>query len=51
MVLGIQWLEELGEIVTDYKAGTMTFQWGDSKVTLTSRINEQIKEVGIQSLA
>lgn len=50
-VLGIQLLEELGEIKTDYKAGTMTLRWGDGNVTLTSRIDEQLKEVGIQSLA
>lgn len=50
VVLGIQWLEELGEVVTDYKAGTMRFQWGDGLVTLKSSTDDQLREVGLQSI-
>lgn len=50
IVLGIQWLEELGEVVTDYKAGTMKFRWGDGMATLKSGADDQLKEVGLQSI-
>lgn len=51
VVLGIQWLEELGEVTTDYKTGTMRFKWGDGMVTIKSGTDDAIKEVGIHSLA
>ncbi|GAV83363.1 RVP_2 domain-containing protein [Cephalotus follicularis] len=34
VVLGIQWLELLGPVITDYKQLTMTFQWGEKQVQL-----------------
>ncbi|CAA0811573.1 Unknown protein, partial [Striga hermonthica] len=29
VVLGVQWLEGLGPVTTDYKVGTMEFRWGN----------------------
>lgn len=51
IVLGVQWLEKLGKVMTDYKEGTMQFAWGDGSVTLQTRIDEQPKEIGLKSLA
>lgn len=28
IILGVQWLEGLGQVVSDYGKGTMEFQWG-----------------------
>lgn len=50
IVLGIQWLENLGKVVTDYKAGTMEFKWGDGVVKLKARTKDQTQEVGVKSL-
>lgn len=50
IVLGIQWLENLGKVVTDYKAGTMEFKWGDGLAKIEARTGDQMQEIGIKSL-
>lgn len=49
-VLGVQWLEKLGRVTTDYLAGTMEFQWGDGMITLKANIEEPIREVGLKTI-
>lgn len=51
VILGMQWLEKLGDVVTDYKVGTMRLKYGEEIVTLKSETNDMLKEVGIQSLS
>lgn len=34
VILGVQWLEKLGNIVTNWKSKVMQFDWGDNTVTL-----------------
>ena len=43
VVLGIQWLELLGPVVTDYKLLTMNFHWKGEAVHLTGepQINDE----------
>lgn len=47
---GIQWLESLGRIVTNYSDGTMEFQRGKDTVILKAEENPYIKEVGINNI-
>lgn len=50
IVLGVQWLEGLGRIVSDYGKGTMEFQWGDGTITLTSQENDLPKEASFRAI-
>lgn len=49
VVLGVQWLERLGRVVTDYRRGIMEFQWGDKSITLRSGTNNQFKKWAIRA--
>lgn len=40
MVLGVQWLEGLGQVVSNYGKGMMKFKWGDRMVTLTTGVDD-----------
>ncbi|CAA0843118.1 Unknown protein, partial [Striga hermonthica] len=44
VVLGVQWLEGLGPVTTDYRVGTMESHWGDGMVKLSTRGKEGTKE-------
>lgn len=50
VVLGIQWLESLGQVTTDYGAGTMEFSWEDGRVVLKAGASEPIREVNIDTV-
>lgn len=50
VVLGIQWLESLGQVITDYGAGTMEFSWGEGRVVLKAAASELIREVNIDTV-
>lgn len=51
VVLGVQWLEGLGRVVTDYGQGIIEFAWGDGMVTIKSGTEGDIQEVGLKSIA
>ncbi|CAA0810670.1 Unknown protein, partial [Striga hermonthica] len=49
MVLGVQWLEGLGDVTINYRKGVMKFETDDGLVTL--KANEgSTKEVGLKSI-
>ncbi|CAA0829312.1 Unknown protein, partial [Striga hermonthica] len=48
VVLGVQWLEGLGPVTTDYRVGTMEFRWSDGMVKLSTGGKEGTKEVSAQ---
>ncbi|CAA0834211.1 Unknown protein, partial [Striga hermonthica] len=50
VVLGVQWLEGLGKVTTDYRTGIMEFNSGDQQVTLSSGNEKDTKEVGLKSI-
>ena len=35
MILGVQWLQDLGDVTKNYRDLTMKFDWADSRVCLT----------------
>lgn len=51
VVLGIQWLEGLGRVITDYGQGIMEFSLGDGRVTIKFGAEDDIKQVGLKSIA
>lgn len=50
VVLGVQWLDGLGKLVSNYKNGVMEFQWGDGVVKLTSRAGEPPQEASLKTI-
>ena len=50
VVLGVQWLSELGRVVSDYKKMTMEFRWRDSWVKLSATTKEDLKAVTSNSI-
>ncbi|CAA0810810.1 Unknown protein, partial [Striga hermonthica] len=50
VVLGVQWLEGLGKVTTDYRAGVMEFKSGGRQVTLSTGTEKGTKEVGLKSI-
>lgn len=50
VVLGVQWLSELGRVMSDYKKMTMEFQWGDSWVTFSAVTKEDLKALTSKSI-
>ncbi|CAA0811545.1 Unknown protein, partial [Striga hermonthica] len=49
-VLGVQWLEGLGKVTTDYRTGIMEFRSGDQRLTLKAGKDKGTKEVGLKSI-
>ncbi|CAA0827436.1 Uncharacterized mitochondrial protein AtMg00850, partial [Striga hermonthica] len=50
VVLGVQWLEGLGKVTTDYRTGVMKFKSGGRQVTLSTGTEKGTKEVGLKSI-
>ncbi|CAA0826241.1 Unknown protein, partial [Striga hermonthica] len=50
IVLGVQWLERLGKVTTDYRMEIMEFNSGGRQVTLSSGNEKGTKEVGLKSI-
>ncbi|CAA0813637.1 Unknown protein, partial [Striga hermonthica] len=48
VVLGVQWLEGLGKVTTDYRTGIMEFNFGGQQVTLRTGNEKGAKEVGLK---
>ncbi|CAA0830134.1 Unknown protein, partial [Striga hermonthica] len=49
VVLGVQWLEGLGDMTTNYRKGVMKFEAGDQLVTLKAS-EGATKEVGLKNI-
>jgi hypothetical protein len=49
-VLGIQWLENLGPVLCDWKKMTMNFQWNDQPIKLAAQAVVPTHEILIQAL-
>ncbi|CAA0807947.1 Unknown protein, partial [Striga hermonthica] len=49
VVLGVQWLEGLGDVTTNYRKGVMKFETDDRLVTLKAR-EGSTKEVGLKNI-
>ncbi|CAA0830058.1 Unknown protein, partial [Striga hermonthica] len=50
VVLGVQWLEGLGKVTTDYQMGIMEFDSGEHRVTLKASKDSRAKEFGLKSI-
>ncbi|GAV57557.1 RVP_2 domain-containing protein [Cephalotus follicularis] len=50
IVLGVQWLQLLGPVTTDYKALTMDFCWQDQPVRLKAEVDASINHITPSSL-
>ncbi|CAA0827986.1 Unknown protein, partial [Striga hermonthica] len=50
VVLGVQWLEGLGKVTTDYRIRIMEFNSGGQQVTLSTGNKKGTKEVGLKSI-
>ncbi|CAA0824871.1 Unknown protein, partial [Striga hermonthica] len=50
VVLGVQWLEGLGKVTTDYRTGIMEFNSEGRLVTLSTGTEKGTKEVGLKSI-
>ncbi|CAA0834155.1 Unknown protein, partial [Striga hermonthica] len=50
VVLGVQWLEGLGKVTTDYQTGIMEFNSRGRQVTLSAGNEKGTKEVGLKSI-
>ncbi|CAA0808369.1 Unknown protein, partial [Striga hermonthica] len=50
VVLGVQWLEGLGKVTTDYQTRIMEFNSGGQQVTLSTGNEKGTKEVGLKSI-
>ncbi|CAA0812235.1 Unknown protein, partial [Striga hermonthica] len=50
VVLGVQWLEGLGKMTTDYRMGVMEFDSGEHRVTLKASKDSRAKEFGLKSI-
>ena len=50
VILGIQWLQSLGQVSHDYKALTMEFKWKDETVVLRGDTTPITKEVSFNQL-
>lgn len=50
MILGVQCLEGLGKVITDYAKGTIELSWGDGNVTLHSGRDSDTKKESLKSL-
>ncbi|CAA0808261.1 Unknown protein, partial [Striga hermonthica] len=50
VVLGIQWLEGLGKVTTDYRTGIMEFNSEGRQVTLSVGTDKETKEVGLKNI-
>ncbi|GER52359.1 polyprotein [Striga asiatica] len=48
VVLGVQWLEGLGDVTTNYREGVMKFDAGKRRVTLKVGGDEGAKEIGLK---
>ncbi|CAA0810228.1 Unknown protein, partial [Striga hermonthica] len=48
VVLGVQWLEGLGKVTTDYRTGIMEFNSRGQQVTLSAGNEKGVKEVGLK---
>ncbi|CAA0840152.1 Unknown protein, partial [Striga hermonthica] len=49
VILGVQWLEGLGKVTTDYRTRIMEFNAGGQQVTLSAGNEKGAKEVGLKS--
>lgn len=49
-VLGVQWLEKLGPVISAYARGTMQFNCEGGTATLTSGVKDTIQEVSFKSI-
>lgn len=49
-VLGVQWLQGLGKIITNYGQGTMQLKKDDKMVTLRSGTDDHVREIGIKTI-
>ncbi|CAA0819826.1 Unknown protein, partial [Striga hermonthica] len=50
VVLGVQWLEGLGKVTTDYRTGVMEFNSEGRLVTLSADTDKETKEVGLKNI-
>ncbi|CAA0808190.1 Unknown protein, partial [Striga hermonthica] len=50
VVLGVQWLEGLGKVTTDYRTGIMEFNSDGRQVTFSTSPEKEAKEVGLKSI-
>ncbi|CAA0830829.1 Unknown protein, partial [Striga hermonthica] len=50
VVLGVQWLEGLGKVTTDYRTGIMEFNSEGRQVPLSTSTDQEAKEVGLKSI-
>lgn len=48
VVLGVQWLEKLGKIVSNYKRMSMAFMQGDKWMTLKANTKAEGKVMGLE---
>ncbi|CAA0840374.1 Unknown protein, partial [Striga hermonthica] len=50
VMLGVQWLEGLGKVTTDFRIGVTEFKSGGREVTLSTGTEKGTKEVGLKSI-
>jgi hypothetical protein len=50
IVLGIQWLENLGPVVCDWKNMTMSFQWENRTIKIVAQPVQPTQEIQIQAM-
>jgi hypothetical protein len=50
IVLGVQWLENLGPVLCDWKKMTMSFQWRNQSVRLAAQTVQPTREIIIQAM-
>ena len=51
MVLGVQWLEQLGTVVCDWKRMTMEFSWKDQRHQLEGIDNQPIQPKNFKTIS
>jgi len=50
IVLGIQWLENLGPVLCDWKKMTMSFQWENQPIKIVAQTMQPTREIMIQAM-